>query len=128
MLSASTDPETGLFSLDDGQFEDLTDGVPFDVTIDYDVTDGIAATANTATVTITGNADAPVAVNDTASVAEDGSVDVAVLLNDTDVDSTVLQIKNIGMPTNGTATVNGTVISYTPDPDFFGHRQLHLQH
>ena len=128
VLSASTDPETGLFSLDDGQFEDLADGVPFDVTIDYDVTDGIAATANTATVTITGNADAPVAVNDTASVAEDGSVDVAVLLNDTDVDSTVLQIKNIGMPTNGTATVNGTVISYTPDPDFFGHRQLHLQH
>ncbi|MDP5221103.1 hypothetical protein Q5Y75_28430, partial [Ruegeria sp. 2205SS24-7] len=51
VLTSSTDPETGLFSLSDGQFEDLAVGVPFDVTINYDVTDGITSTANTATVT-----------------------------------------------------------------------------
>ena len=65
VLSATTDPETGLFSLDDGQFDDLAEGALFEVSIGYDVTDGVVSVANTAVVTITG-------ANDNTTSSDDG--------------------------------------------------------
>lgn len=124
VLSATTDPETGLFSFDDGQFEDLAAGVPVDLTIDYDVTDGIASVANSATVTITGANDDPVGGNDGGvgfETDEDSAFTTAsVLGNDTDVDGDTLSV--VGLVTNGTlglVTDNGDgSFDYDPNGTF----------
>ncbi|HSG99935.1 MAG TPA: Ig-like domain-containing protein, partial [candidate division Zixibacteria bacterium] len=76
-LLFTINPATGLFSINDGQFEDLADSETFDITVNYDVTDGVASVANTATVTIMGENDAPV-IDDLgsdvdAAVQEDAS-------------------------------------------------------
>ena len=60
----------------------------------------------------------PRAANDTASVDEDDSITINVLSNDTRVTSSSIALGNA--PGNGTATINGTSIDYTPDPDYFG--------
>ena len=77
----------------------------------------------TATVTITVNPvnDAPVAVNDGASTDEDNSVDVDVLANDTDVDTgDTLSINSFTQPGNGTTSLVGGKIRYTPNPNWYG--------
>ena len=124
VLSATTDPDTGLFSLDDGQFEDLAAGASFDVTIDYDVTDGITSTANTATVTITGANDDPLADADGGvgfSTDEDTAFTTAsVLGNDTDVDGDALTVTALDTTgTLGLVTDNGDgTFGYDPNGAF----------
>jgi hypothetical protein len=87
----------------------------------YDISDANGGT-DTATVeiTIAPVNDPPVPVDDFASVDEDGSVDIDVTLNDIDVDSTILQLKNIGFASNGVVTKSGNIVTYMPNPDFFG--------
>ena len=124
VLSAATDLETGLLSLGDGQFEDLADGTLFDITIDYDVTDGAASTANTATVTITGANDGPVAGDDSGvgfSTDEDTAFTTAsVLGNDTDVDGDLLSVSALDTTgTLGLVTDNGDgTFDYDPNGAF----------
>ena len=77
----------------------------------------------TSTVTITVNPinDAPVAVNDGATTNEDNSVDVDVLANDTDVDTgDSLSINIFTQPGNGTTSLVGGKIRYTPNPNWYG--------
>jgi len=62
----------------------------------------------------------PVAQNDTATVVENGSVNIAVLSNDSDVDGDTLSISEVTSPENGTATIHGTQITYTPKSDYTG--------
>ena len=87
----------------------------------YHANDG-QADSNTATVIldVTCVNDAPVANNDGFIVPEDSSNTLDVLANDSDVDGDVLDITAVTSPTNGTATISGTVVLYTPAPDFFG--------
>jgi VCBS repeat-containing protein len=82
----------------------------------------VTGASDTATVeiTIAPVNDPPVPVDDFASVDEDGSVDIDVTLNDIDVDSTILQLKNIGFASNGVVTKSGNIVTYMPNPDFFG--------
>lgn len=71
-LSFSVDAETGAFSLDPSQYNDLAVGENATVTVSYDVIDsngGIAA--NTATVLVEGRNDAPVAQSISGAVDED---------------------------------------------------------
>ncbi len=64
---------------------------------------------------------APVARNDAAAMwPADGTIDVTVLANDEDVDGDTLTITQVSDPPNGTATVSGSVIQYTPDVQFTG--------
>ena len=63
---------------------------------------------------------APVAENDTATVVENGSVNISVLSNDSDADGDSLSISTVGSPANGTASKNGTQITYTPNSDYTG--------
>jgi len=58
------------------------------------------------------------AVSDAVSVDEDNSVTINVLANDVDVNATTLAISQA--PVNGSATVMGSSIQYTPDADFNG--------
>lgn len=74
-----------------------------------------------AEVSTTQQNSAPVAIDDEANVDEDDSVTIAVLDNDTDADEQALSVAEVLSPGNGTAAiVDGTSITYTPDPDYFG--------
>ena len=66
----------------------LAEGETFDAMLGYEVSDGQGGTdIATATVTVTGVNDAPVAIDDAADVAEKGATVVNVLMNDADVDN-----------------------------------------
>lgn len=62
----------------------------------------------------------PVAVDDSAATLEDNSVDIPVLANDSDPEGKPLQIVSISAPKNGTASVVGPAVRYTPNPNFNG--------
>ena len=95
-------------------------------TFSYTVQDAAAASSNTATVTITVNAqnDAPTAVADTASTPEDNAISIDVAANDSDIDTgdsvdagTLAVASNAS---NGMATVTAGEIVYTPNINFNG--------
>ncbi len=90
-------------------------------TFTYVPNDG-AVDGNITTVTIRVNPvnDPPVATDDNASTAEDTSVTIDVLGNDSNSDDDPLTITSVSAPAHGTAVIQGTGISYTPDPDFNG--------
>jgi large repetitive protein len=89
--------------------------------ITYQAFDG-QAYSNTATVTITVNPvnDPPVAANDSASVDEDNAVTIGVLANDTDVDGDPLLVISVAQAAHGAVTTDGTIVTYTPNANFFG--------
>ncbi len=66
--------------------------------------------------------DPPVAVDDLLlTVIEDSLGNLLNLLaNDTDPDGDTLTIATVTQPANGLVVNNGTDVSYTPNPDFFG--------
>jgi len=91
----------------------------------YTITDGTATVSATVTVNVTSTNTAPVAVADgNYSVEENSSANLlAVLLNDydTDLPAQTLSIASIGATSNGgTATINGSNISYTPAIGYSG--------
>ena len=90
-------------------------------TFTYLPNDG-AVDGNVTTVTIRVNPvnDTPVATDDNASTQEDTSVAIDVLANDSDPDGDPLTITSVSVPANGAAAIQGTGISYTPDPNFNG--------
>ncbi|GAA5145601.1 hypothetical protein GCM10023340_15200 [Nocardioides marinquilinus] len=62
----------------------------------------------------------PVAVDDSATTTESTAVDVDVLANDTDADGDTLAVASVTDPANGTATITGTKVRYTPDAGHTG--------
>src|SRR5882672_8691187 len=70
-------------------------------------------------VTVTPLNDPPVAVNDTATTPEDTSVSIPVLANDSDVDGDPLTITTAS-GTNGTVSIVGTNLVFTPATNFNG--------
>lgn len=62
----------------------------------------------------------PVANDDTASTPANTAVTISVLGNDSDPDGDGLTVTSVGTPTNGTATTNGTTVTYTPKTDYSG--------
>ncbi|MEM6462258.1 MAG: Ig-like domain-containing protein [Pseudomonadota bacterium] len=124
VVSATTDPETGVFSIGDGQFEDLEADASLLLTINYDVTDGIASVANTATATISGVNDAPTAIDDAGAgfeTEEETAFVIADLLaNDVDPDGDVISLLELDTTaTTGIVTIleNGD-IRYDPNGSF----------
>ncbi len=88
----------------------------------YTISDGNGG-MDTATVnvTVTPVQDAPAANDDAATVAEDsGANTINVLGNDADVDGDALVITSVTQGAGGSVGNNGTSVSYTPNPDFFG--------
>jgi len=76
--------------------------------------------AATVTVTVNSVNDNPDAVDDNVSTNEDTSVTIDVLGNDSDVDGDALNVASVTQPANGTATNNGTDVTYIPDLNFNG--------
>ena len=63
----------------------------------------------------------PNALDDSFTVAEDSGTSVLpVLANDTDPDSDTLTIVAVTQGAHGSVGNNGTSVSYTPNPNFFG--------
>ncbi|MBK9082480.1 MAG: tandem-95 repeat protein [Rhizobiales bacterium] len=88
----------------------------------YDVTliadDGANASQQAVAVTVTDVNEAPVANDGTATVDEDGvvTIDVASLISDVDGDALTITAS----ATNGTVTVAGTVLTFTPAANYHG--------
>ena len=65
---------------------------------------------------------APVATDDNATTDEDTPVQIDVLANDNDPDGDNLTVNSIvSQPANGSATTNGSMVTYTPDAQFYGN-------
>ncbi|TAL07200.1 MAG: tandem-95 repeat protein, partial [Verrucomicrobia bacterium] len=62
---------------------------------------------------------APTAVNDFTSTSKNVGVSVPVLVNDSDANGDTLSIFAVS-PTNGTASISGTNVSFTPTSGFTG--------
>jgi uncharacterized protein YhjY with autotransporter beta-barrel domain len=75
---------------------------------------------DTATVTVTVQNRVPVATDDTASTTAGLTVTIPVLSNDVDDDGDALQITNANQGSNGTVSVVGATVEYTPDSGFIG--------
>src|SRR5437762_3598918 len=89
-------------------------------TIGYSISDGNGGTASALiTVTVTPANDPPVAVNDFTNTVEDVAVTIKALVNDSDVDGDPLIITSVS-PTNGTASIAGTNVVFTPAVNFNG--------
>ena len=120
----NVDEATGLLTIGDGQFDFVGGGESRNFPIFYDVFDGRDATSTSATVTILGVNDAPVARNETHVVAFNTPLNVlasGVLLNDTDPDEDLLAAALVTGPANGTLTFNPNgSFRYTPNAGFSG--------
>ncbi|TMQ06211.1 MAG: tandem-95 repeat protein, partial [Deltaproteobacteria bacterium] len=89
--------------------------------LEYTITDGHDEFSTASIfVTVTGNNDAPVAVDDQITTAEDTSGGVFVLGNDTDPDGDSLSVVGFTQPAHGSATLVAGFATYTPGPDFNG--------
>src|SRR6185503_11184757 len=88
-------------------------------TIGYTITDGGSTASALITVTVTGVNDPPIARNDFTNTVEDVAVTIQALINDSDVDGDTLTITSVS-PTNGTASISGTNVVFTPATNFLG--------
>ncbi|MBC8212065.1 MAG: Ig-like domain-containing protein [Gammaproteobacteria bacterium] len=71
---------------------------------------------------VSGNNFDPVAVSDSPSAIFQNATatEINVLSNDVDLDGDTLTVTAITQPTYGTATLNGGVVSYTPNANYIG--------
>ena len=88
----------------------------------FHVTDGIFDSAiQTVLFTIDPQNDNPLAVADVFIVPEDGSLDTTPLSNDSDADiGDIFVLNSVTAPLNGTASITGSLITYTPNADYCG--------
>ncbi len=92
----------------------------FSVTVSDGKGGSVVSTVTVAVVVV--NA-APIAVNDTAktAISTDVSIPAATLLsNDTDPDGDTLTVTGVGDAVNGTVSLSGGNVKFTPAPDFEG--------
>lgn len=101
-----------------GAFDSLSPGETFTEAFSFTVSDGNGGeTTQTATITINGVNDAPVAVDDTATTDQDTATSVDLLFNDTDVDSN-FALTFVGQPNNGGQVSSVSGVSFDPNGDF----------
>ncbi len=86
----------------------------------YTVSDGSLTDTALITVTVNPVNDPPTAIDDAQLTAEDTSEQVFVLVNDSDIDGDLLTVVSVSDPPNGTATTNGSSVTYVPDTNFDG--------
>lgn len=88
----------------------------------FQVNDGQAG-ANVATVSITVSPvnDDPAAVAESAATPQDAPITIAVLANDSDVDGDNLTVNAVGAAAHGSATTDGSTVTYSPAGGFAGN-------
>lgn len=111
-VAFSVDNETGAFSMDAGQFNDLAVGESATVTVSYNVNDGNGGSvANTAEITVDGVNDAPTATGGSGSVTEDGTLTAGgtIGVSDPDANDThSFSIQGGGAGTYGSLSVDSS--------------------
>ncbi|MCO6187036.1 tandem-95 repeat protein, partial [Rhizobium sp. L1K21] len=124
---AFTNNGDGTISIDPAQYDALNDGESRRLTVAYDVTDGTASVANTATLIVTGATDntAPVSTTDTYLTLEDRTLVIpagsGVLANDSDIDGDALSSILVSNVSHGTLVLNTDgSFTYTPAANFSG--------
>ncbi|MBA3463651.1 MAG: tandem-95 repeat protein [Deltaproteobacteria bacterium] len=89
----------------------------------YTVSDGTTTATGTVSMTIAAVNDAPVAVNDTRMGTEDTVATIpasALTGNDTDVDGDTVTVTAVSGATNGTVSLTGGNVTFTPPADYNG--------
>jgi len=112
----------GTFTYDpNGQFNGLFDGEQDTDSFTYTAVDPSGASSSaTVTITISGvGSPDPVTTPDTAETTSGTPVAINVAANDTG-GAAVTSIQVATQPTSGSASVNGLIVTYTPDADFEG--------
>jgi VCBS repeat-containing protein len=71
-------------------------------------------------ITVTAVNDTPTAIGQSVSTDEDSSIDFDLTLNGADPEGDPLTFAIATQPSNGTASLNGSTFTYTPDSDFSG--------
>ena len=92
----------------------------------YTASDGIATSSGKVTIDVRPVDDPPVAVDDLISTDEDVSAAVQVsdvLSNDVDVDGDPISLVSVQTAV-GQVSLNDGVITYSPQPDFFGEAEI----
>ena len=90
-------------------------------TFQYTANDGNGGTSTaTVTVTIQVSAGHVTCLTDTPTVSEDSVVTITPFTNDVDTGGHALTLDSVSNPPNGTATISGNTIIYTPDANYFG--------
>ena len=74
----------------------------------------------TGTIISSNSNNSPNAQNDSATTDQGENVSINVLNNDSDPDGDSLSISSVGNAGNGSVSINGTAILYSPDAGFFG--------
>ena len=128
-----TEGTSGLVSLENGTltydptgvFDNLSLGQTATDSFDYLVEDGRGGTAiATATITITGENDNPLANDDTAATDENTQLQIpflTLLANDSDIDAADnLTISQVNNAINGTVSIAGNTVIFNPETNFSG--------
>ncbi len=124
---SATASSAGNTAIENNQIRYTPDaGFVGDDSFSYTVEDGNGGSA-TATVNITvtestsspGNT-APVAVNDSSTLQEDSQLTLNVLANDSDADDDSLSLVSVLPGNNGTTSIEGDQVVYTPTANFSG--------
>jgi len=113
------DIDNNRLTYDQNGSETVSDSFNFTVADDA----GGSIGSQTFDITVNPVNDAPVANNDTAITNQNEAVTIAVtqlLANDSDIEGDTLSISSVGNPINGSATVNGNNVIFTPNNNFSG--------
>ena len=102
-------------------FDYLSEGDMATLTVEYTASDSRgAATTSTATITVTGSNDGPIAQVDTGTIDEDSSLTLDVLANDVDLDAgdtLTLYSANV-VSGGGTVSIVANELVFDPGTDF----------
>ncbi|WP_376958202.1 cadherin-like domain-containing protein [Azospirillum sp. A26] len=111
-------------TIDPGQFNDLAAGESATLTFGYGVTDGIATTAQSLSVTVQGRNDAPVAADDARGLNSRKPLVMtaaSLLANDRDPDGDPLHIVSVQEAVGGHVSLDASNnVVFVPAPDFNG--------
>jgi gliding motility-associated-like protein len=124
-ITAVTTPAHGTASISSGKIVYTPSGsfVGTD-TLTYTITDGTYSTTNTATVRINVSKVAPVINRDSTSTNSGTAVTINVGSNDSDPQGSIGAPTVSTNPKNGTASISGNNIVYTPAAKFIGNDTL----
>ncbi|HEV8388979.1 MAG TPA: Ig-like domain-containing protein [Dongiaceae bacterium] len=100
-------------------FYHLADGATETVVISYTIQDEFGVqSSSTATITVTGSNDGPVAESDTGSTTDNSTVLIDVIANDTDVDDDHVLTLVSASAEAGSVTIENNQLLFDPGSDF----------
>ncbi|WP_299288283.1 tandem-95 repeat protein [uncultured Tateyamaria sp.] len=121
----ATAQEGEIFLLPGGELQFISrENLNGPVTLDYTISDGRLTDRGSIVVNIAAVNDAPILNPDAAILGtEDTALSITMadlLANDVDVEGDSFSVVSIASVDNGTATLNGGVVTFTPRADYFG--------